>query len=161
MIGTSRVIVAAAVCAGTLAVGCSKSSTGPSDPFAGSWTVTIGNFVLHATPPDSGPMAPFTLTIAKGGQGYTAAFPTITWSVVYGGVPLQVQFPGQSAGQGSLTFSADTLVLKTDASQVYSGCSFYFNAAFTGANAVQGSAWVTCPTQGGDVASGPLTAIRQ
>ena len=144
----------AASAAVALAIGCSsKSATGPTDPFVGSWTVSITNLIQFA-PADTGNVAPFTLTVAKSGQTYTASFPTLTWSA-----GAQFQFPASSVGQSTITFLADTLVVQDDAAQVGPGCLFYFSAAFTGARNIAGYAWMAC--NGNETAVGQLTATKQ
>jgi hypothetical protein len=143
----------AASAAVALAIGCSKSPTGPTDPFVGSWTVSITN-LIQFQPADTGNVAPFTLTIAKNGQTYTASFPTMTWAA-----GAQLQFPASSAGQSSIQFLADTLVIQDDATAIGPGCLFYYSAAFTGARSVQGYAWIAC--NGNETALGQLTATKQ
>ncbi len=136
-----------------LAIGCSKNSTGPSDPYVGSWTVSITNLIQFA-PADTGNVAPFTLTVAKSGQTYTASFPTMTWSP-----GAQIQFPASSAGQSSTQWFADTLVVQDNATAVGPACLFYFSVAFTGASNVAGYAWIAC--NGMETALGQLTATKQ
>ncbi len=136
-----------------LAIGCSKNSTGPSDPYVGSWTVSITNLIQFA-PADTGNVAPFTLTVAKSGQTYTASFPTMTWSP-----GAQIQFPASSAGLSSTQWFADTLVVQDNAAAVGQGCLFYFSVAFSGAPNVAGYAWIAC--NGSETALGQLTATKQ
>ncbi len=136
-----------------LLISACKSSTGPSDPFVGSWTVSITN-LIQFSPADTGNVAPFTLSVAKNGQTYTASFPTMTWSP-----GAQIQFPASSAGQSSTQWFADTLVVQDNATAVGQGCVFYFSVAFTGASSLGGYAWIACG--GNETAFGQLTATKQ
>ncbi len=153
MTRTRKIGCVAASAAVALAIGCSKNSTGPTDPYVGSWTVSIQNLVQFS-PSDSGSVAPFTLTMAKNGQTYTASFPTLTWSP-----GAQIQFPASSAGLSTTQWFADTLVVQDNGTAVGPGCLFYFSVAFTGAPSLGGYAWIAC--NGNETALGQLTATKQ
>ncbi len=58
-----------------VAAACS-SSTSPSDPFSGNWSVT---FTSAPTGTQVIP-SPWTLTIAKSGAGYTATYSHLGWA---------------------------------------------------------------------------------
>ncbi len=166
---TVRCVGAAAVVA--LAVACSKSSTAPSDPFAGNWSVAFPKFIYNGdTPPDTGTITPdpFTLTLTKGGVGqaaYMATWPLLTWSVtvqIYGA--LQVQIPASSAAAGTITVSGDTLTVHIPESSIGSGCEVDVQGVFTGSSAHGVVAIVggNCGTLGGaEAASGSWTATKQ
>ncbi len=67
--------VAAAVLAAA-AIGCSKSSTGPSDPFVGTWKLTWSGVSQSMSLQPS----PWTITVSKNGAGYAATYGAVTWS---------------------------------------------------------------------------------
>ncbi len=72
---TRRFVVAAA-CAAALAVGCSKSSTGPSNPLVGTWSLHIyGISATQTIAPD-----PIIFTLGTNGASYTASYSPFTWS---------------------------------------------------------------------------------
>ncbi len=72
----TRWFVAAALSAVAVAAACSKSSTGPSDPYAGTWQITWAG--VPAT--QSLSPSPWNITVAKSGTSYTATYPNLTWS---------------------------------------------------------------------------------
>ena len=163
---TARCLGAAAVVALAVAA-CSKDSTGPGDTFAGSWNVTIQRRVYNGdSPPDTGTVtpAPFTLTIAKSGQAYTASWPVLTWNVTvqsYGAV--QEAFPGSATAAGTVTTSGDTLAIQIPQSSVGSNCVVEILGTFTGNTATGGVHIVggSCGTLGGpEAATGSWTATK-
>ncbi len=97
--------VLGAAAAVALAIGCSKSSTGPSDPFVGSWVVTWGTLQANTalTP------APFTITIAKSGTAYTASYPNLTWAYTNGGGPIDTW--SAASDSASFLIRGDSLYL--------------------------------------------------
>ncbi len=72
----TRLLAAGMVALGLLAVACSKSSTGPSDPLLGTWKLQISGVVpTQAFVPD-----PITITVSTSGSTYTATYSSFTWS---------------------------------------------------------------------------------
>jgi hypothetical protein len=152
------------VAAGALAAGCSKSSTGPSDPFAGAWSVSVGSLIYNFSPPDTGTVtpSPFTLTITKGAQGgYTATWPALTWTLKVAGTYV---IPSSSTANYTLAVSGDTLVIHVPPpTWLDQTCELRFTGVFTGRNA-QGSVNMVngnCGTVGNDGADGSWTATKQ
>lgn len=152
MIRTSRVIIAAAVCAGALAVGCSKSSTGPTDPFVGIWQVSA-SVVLNGGASAPVTPDPFTLTIAKNGSTYAETFPRLTWAPT---APVNFTDSSTASATASVTVSGDSLyVVAAEASGV--PCNLYLFGTVQG-NTAQGSAAVRGCSESGD---GTWTATKQ
>lgn len=154
----------AAVAAIGLAIGCSKSSTGPSDPFAGAWSVTVPIMVYNSPPPDTGTVtpAPFTLTLTKGAQGgYTATWPTLTWTLKATGTFV---IPSSSTANYTVAVSGDTLVIHVPPpAWLDQTCELRLTGVYSGRNA-QGSVNIIggdCGTVGADGADGPWTATKQ
>ncbi len=160
---------AAAAIAVALAAACSKSSTGPSDPIAGTWSATIGRMVFNATnPPDTGTVtpAPFTLTLVKGGNGqppYLATWPALNLAVTFGSVPVNMPIPASTNGY-TIAASGDSLTVHIPFTAAGTGCEVVLRGAFVG-NSVLGAADVVsgvCGTLGGtETATGLWTATRQ
>ena len=99
---TGAVGAAAAV---ALAIGCSKSSTGPSDPFTGSWSLTFAGLPANtATSP-----SPFVVTVGKSGTVYTASYPNLTWTYTNGSGVIDT-FSGAS-DSASFLIRGDSLYL--------------------------------------------------
>ncbi len=124
-----------------LAVGCS-SSTSPSDPFPGAWSITVHQLVWRGEiPPDTGSVTPepLVLVISKSGQSYTANWPMITWSVTVGGNPVQI-FTVGSTGPAS-PVAGDTLEVNIPFPLAGTGCQFQIRGAFQGSSA-QGAVYV-------------------
>ncbi len=160
---------AAAVAVVAIASSCSKSSTGPADPIAGSWSVTIQNLIYNGdVPPDTGTVTPkpFTLTLVKGGLGqqpYLATWPVLNWAVAFSGVPTNVTIPASTNGY-TIAASGDSLTVNVPFAAAGSGCEVVVRGAFQG-NSVTGAIDVvggTCGMLGGaETAQGSWTATKQ
>ncbi len=165
-----RALTVVAAGAAALITAC-KSSTGPSDPFAGSWSVSVANLIYNGdTPPDTGTVSPkpFTLSLVKGGAGqppYLMTWPLLTWNVTtQQSGAVQMPIPASSATSGIVTVSGDTLLLRIPDSAMGSGCEVDLQGEFTGRTA-QGIVAVvggTCGALGGpEAAGGSWTATKQ
>ncbi len=125
-----RVIGCLAVAA-AFAAGCSKSSTGPSDPFVGSWSVT---FTQAPTGTAVSP-SPWVVTIAKNGSLYVATYGKLSWAST---VSLATYDQWSETGVSTFAIAGDSLyLLAQDAGKT--NCYFSFDGAFI-ANTAQGSA---------------------
>ena len=163
----ASVIGAAAAVAAV--IGCSKSSTGPSDPFAGDWSVTIARLIYtYSGSSDTGTVtpAPFTLTLAKGAAGqapYVASWPALTWAVKYNGVNTTLTIPSSSQTDQTVTVSGDSLnVSLPGPAWIGQTCEVLLTGAFSGSTA-QGGLYVVgggCGTPGNPWASGTWSATR-
>ncbi len=147
-----RALTVVAAGAAALITAC-KSSTGPSDPFAGSWSVSVANLIYNGdTPPDTGTVSPkpFTLTITKNGQSYSASWPGLVWSVTVQGIgAVQAPIPASSTTPGTVTFSGDSLVVHIPESYVGTSCELDVRGAYQGSGA-QGLVTI----EGGNCGSG-------
>ncbi len=160
------VATAGAVALIGLAVACSKDSTGPTDPFAGAWSVTVALLTYNTVPVDTGTVtpAPFTLTLTKGGTGqqpYLATWPVLTWALKTNGTAL---IPSSSQTGQTLTVSGDTLVITLpppswldQTCQIRIAGTFNGQAAHGSVNIVGGN----CGTLGADTGDGSWTATKQ
>ena len=96
--------VAAAV---ALAIGCSKSSTGPSDPFVGNWSIAWSQVAAgQALSP-----SPWTITVAKNGSVYTATYANLTWT--YTGGAGVIDTYSATADSSMFAIRNDSLLLRT------------------------------------------------
>ena len=162
-----QLAAAAAVAVVTLAFGCSSSSTGPSDPFAGTWNVTVQR-LIYTPGADTGTVtpAPFALTFVKGGTGqapYRATWPALTWNVTIGGTLYHLPLPPSDSTQQLVSYSADSLLLEIAESTVGNGCDLEIAGKFTGGTA-QGSMTVingNCGTVNVPGVAGSWTATKQ
>ncbi len=153
------VVAACAVAVIGLTMACSKSSTGPSDPMVGTWSVTV-KYLYQAIVADTGSVSPrpFTLTVAKSGTTYTATYPALAFDFVAGGIPVEDAFDSSVAGQGTLAISGDSIRISTPALNL-AQCSLSILGAAAGGTA-QGSVVVDgmgCPGN----AHGVWTATKQ
>ncbi len=151
-------VIALAAAAATLAIGCSKSSTGPSDPLVGSWRITVP-YLYQVIVSDTGSIAPspFTLTIAKTGTTYTATYPTLSFAFSSGGIPVLEVFDSSAAGLGQFTVAGDSLGI-TAPSLNSGGCGLTIAGAVSGSSAAGG---VTETCGGNTTARGPWSATKQ
>ena len=161
-----RALTVVAAGAAALITAC-KSSTGPSDPFVGSWSVTVANLIYNGdVPPDTGSVSPkpFTLTITKNGQGYDASWPALTWNVTVQGLgAVAAPIPASSTTPGSVTVSSDSLVVHIAESFVGTACELDVIGAYQGSSA-QGSIVIqggNCGTGGPVAARGSWSATKQ
>jgi hypothetical protein len=157
----------AAIAVISLAVGCSKSSTGPSDPFAGSWRVTVNNLIYNGDiPPDTGTVSPspFTLGIASSGRSYTATWPSLTWAVTVSGQSGTVAFPASASVTDSISVAGDSLTIFIPVTTLLSGCEVIIAGAYQGSGA-QGRVYLAggqCGSvAGGHLGDGSWTATKQ
>lgn len=162
-----RAVRLAALALVAMAVGCSKDSTGPSDLFAGSWSVTVQRLIFNGdVPPDTGTVtpAPFTLTISKSGSTYTATWPALAWNVTINNVQGPFAIPGSASVSATVAVSGDTLAVHIPYALAGTGCEAVFGGTFQGSGAAgtMEVAGGTCGTLGGpEVATGAWTATRQ
>ncbi len=160
---------AAAALAVVLAAACSKDSTGPSDPIAGSWSVTVKRLVFpNASPPDTAPVtpSPFTLTLVKGGNGqppYLATWPALNVAATFGIVLVNMTIPASTNGY-TIAASGDSLTVHIPFTAAGTGCEVLLRGAFVGSS-VLGTIDVVngvCGSLGGtETATGSWTATRQ
>ncbi len=156
----------AAVVAVGMAIGCSKSSTGPSDPFVGNWSVTIPRLIYNGNPVDTGTVtpSPFTLTISGTAPNYTAAWPTLNWNVTIANTQGPFPLPGSNTVIATVIASGDSLSVRIPWALGGSGCLFAITGAVQGRN---GSGVIdvgggVCGTLGGaEAATGSWTATKQ
>jgi len=156
----------AAIAAVALAIGCSKDSTGPSDPFVGSWNVTLPRLVCFCEqPPDTGTISPvpFTLTIAKSGYSYSATFPALTLDLTAFRIRSQIPTPASDSVQLTISLSGDTLTVRAPYGIWGQGCNLAIIGAFQGGSA-QGKVDIldgSCGSASAPWVSGPWTATKQ
>ncbi len=135
-----------------LLISACKSSTGPSDPFVGSWQVAA------AVTPNGGASAPltpnpFTLTISKNGTLYAASYPRLTWTP---SAPYSFSDSATSSAAAGLFVSGDSLYIQ-GAETTGVPCNLYLIGIVQG-NTAQGTAAIQGCSQSG---TGTWTATRQ
>jgi hypothetical protein len=149
-----------------LAIGCSKSATGPSDPFVGNWSVTIPRLIYNGSPVDTGTVtpSPFTLTISGTAPNYTAAWPQLDWNATVNGTPGPFPLPGSNTVIATLVASGDSLSVRIPWALGGTGCLFAITGVYSGRNAsgVIDVGGGVCGTLGGsEAATGSWTATKQ
>jgi hypothetical protein len=157
----------AAVTALAVAASCSKNTTAPGDPFAGSWTVSFGQVIYNNVPPDTGTISPnpFTLTLAKGGTGqaiYLATWPSLTWALTTNGTYV---IPSSTQTLQTVTVSGNNTLMISIPGPAWldSTCQIQVTGAYNGKSA-QGSIHMVggiCGPSGNDLADGTWTATKQ
>ncbi len=150
--------VLGAAAAVALAIGCSKSSTGPSDPLVGSWRVTVP-YLYQVVVGDTGSISPspFTLTIAKTGANYTATYPTLDFAFTNTTIPILETFDSSAAGLGQFTVTGDNLSISAPSSSSQ-GCALSIVGTVAGSS---GAGGVTENCSGTVTATGTWSATKQ
>ncbi len=146
-----RHAVLALALAGAIAAACSKSSTGPSDPYVGTWQFTI----QMVAPTMSFAPTPWNVTISQNGASYKATYADLQWKYTS---PLSViDTYSDSASSSNFGIMAGHLQLTTQDPNA-PACELNFTGTFVG-NAASGTvnAAGTMCTPG----SWPWTATKQ
>ncbi len=116
--------------AAAFAAGCSSSTTGPSDPFVGSWSVTF-----TSTPAGTAVQpSPWVITISKSGSLYSATYGKLSWAST---VSQATYDQWTETNVSTFAIQNDSLYLMAEDST--KGCFFNVDGAFI-ANTAQGSA---------------------
>ncbi len=120
-----RTVRCAAAAAVVLAAACSKNSTGPSDPFVGTWKITWAGVPAHTALTPS----PWSLTISKTDTVYSVSYANETWTDSIAG-PIDTWGNGTGA---IFVIRNDSLLM--GAKDANTGCLLVVEGPFSGKTA--------------------------